>query len=102
MNFTCSWNNDGTEEVWNGRIISLFHHGSHDEIHIESRSSLRVIIGRSTTGGFACLPDYRIACPLAHLRDCFWNTEQLVSVLGDVDGITVARALYCIADEESI
>lgn len=99
MDFTCTWDHEGTQEVWDGRIISLESHGGHYEIHIESRSSLRVIIGRSTSGGFACLPDYRIACPLAHLKDCFWNTEQLVSVLGNVDGITVARALYSIADE---
>jgi len=55
---------------------------------------LRVIFGRSYSGGFSCLPDYRIACHLAHLKDCFWNTEQLVSVLSAVDGITVASALY--------
>jgi len=102
MNFECIWPHDGETDRWNGRIISIEGHGSHYEIHIQSRSSLRVIIGQSTAGGFACLPDYRIACHLAHLKDCFWNTEQLISVLGEVDGITVARALYCIADEVSI
>lgn len=102
MNFKCTWAHDGKTERWNGRITSIQDHGSHYELHIESRSSLQVIIGRSAAGGFACLPDYRIACHLAHLKDCFWNTEQLASVLNDVDGITVARALLSIADDVSI
>jgi hypothetical protein len=29
----------------------------------------------------------------------FWNTEKLTSVLGEVDGITVAQALYALADK---
>lgn len=102
MDFECIWEYDGNRDVWQGRIMSLENHASHYEMRIESRSSLRVIFGRSSTGGFACLPDHRISCHLAHLKDCFWNTEQLISILGDVDGITVARALYRIAEEVSI
>lgn len=102
MVFDCIWQHDGIRDIWTGKITDIKSYESHYEMLIESRSSLRVIFGRSSSGGFACLPDYRIACHLAHLKDCFWNTEQLVSVLGAVDGITVARALYNIADEVSI
>lgn len=27
-------------------------------------------------------------------KDKFWNTEQLVRILGEVDGVTVSAALY--------
>lgn len=36
MDFTCTWDHEGTQEVWDGRIISLESHGGHYEIHIES------------------------------------------------------------------
>jgi len=36
---------------------------------------------------------------LAILKDRFWNTESLSSVLGEVDAVTVAQALFVLADK---
>ena len=45
------------------------------------------------------MPDLGAGCHLADLKDKFWNTEKLTKVLGNVDGITVASALYVLANE---
>ena len=95
MIFECS----DKKEKWNGKIRILKKYGEHYEMIIESRSSIMVVFGETSLGRFACMPDFSVGCHLAHLKDKFWNTEQLSNVLGRVDGITVATALYKIADE---
>lgn len=55
--------------------------------------------GQTTSGHFACMPDFGAGCYLADLKDIFWNTEKLTAVLGKVDGITVAYALSSISDQ---
>lgn len=85
-------------ENWDGIVRSIFNHGSHYEILIESRSSIFVTYGKISRGGFACMPDFDVGCYLVDLKDKFWNTEKLSAVLGKVDGVTVAQALYTLAD----
>lgn len=87
------------EENWEGIVQYIKNYGSHYEIKIQSRSSLLVLIGRTTFGYFACIPDWQAGCHLASFKDLFWNTEQLSQVIGDIDGITVAQALYTISNE---
>jgi hypothetical protein len=81
-------------ERWQGTIKNFIDYGSHFEIFIESRSSILILFGKTSLGGFACIPDFEAGCHLTNLKDKFWNTEKLSSVLGKVDGITVATALY--------
>lgn len=95
IEFLCNLNN---KEQWTGSIIAFKQFASHYEMTIHSRSRLNVIFGSSLSGGFACLPDYHACCYLNGLNDKFWNTEKLIKILGDVDGITVANALYSLAD----
>lgn len=95
MIFECSYE----KEKWNANIIFLKKYGDHYEMRIESRSSILVLFGETSLGGFACIPDFSAGCHLVNLKDKFWNTEKLTNVLGKVDGITVATALYKIADE---
>lgn len=94
MMFDCKMKDGNCTEKWQGRIKKLIDHGSHCEIFIESRSSLLLLVGKSSRGGFACMPNFGVGCDLTNLQDKFWNTERLVSVLGTVDGITAATALY--------
>ncbi len=93
MEFECVWSNNKPEK-WKGNIISFIPHGSHYEINIQSRSFILVLFGKSSSGTFACMPDFNAGCYLSNLQDLFWNTEKLVNILGNVDGITVATALY--------
>jgi len=81
-------------EYWFGSITMLNCYGSHYEFMIQSRSSIMVIFGRTSRGYFSCMPDFGAGCHLVDLQNIFWNTEKLTSVLGKVDGITVAGALY--------
>jgi hypothetical protein len=95
MNFKCTLNN----EFWYGNITSLKDYGKHFEIFIQSRSSIMVIVGKTSRGLFACMPDYETGCHLVNLSDKYWNTERLSEVLGKIDGITVANALFSITEK---
>lgn len=99
LSFMCRMETESGVECWDAVIPRVRNYGSHYEIRIESRSGIMVIFGKTSHGGFACLPDYAVGCHLSDLRDTFWNTEQLIPLLGEVDGITVAQALCVLADE---
>ena len=95
MHFRCSyqWDPDDRDD-WNGFIKRITCFGSHYEIFITSRSTIRVLIGKSTCGLFACLPDYQAGCYLSTLDDTFYNSEKLIETMENVvDGTTVACAL---------
>lgn len=99
--FKCSTGdcNDASSQSWEGRISYLKCYGSHYEMRIQSYyGSVLVLFGKTVFGNFACIPDFEAGCYLANLRDVFWNTEQLVRVIDEVTGITVAEALCAVAD----
>ena len=98
MNFECINQTETESEKWEGVIKKFVKYDGYFEIMIESRSSLMVLFGKTSRGGFACIPDFGVGCHLVDLKDKFWNTEKLVEVLGTADGITVATALYALAD----
>ncbi|HHU78933.1 MAG TPA: hypothetical protein GXZ29_08700 [Clostridiales bacterium] len=95
MQFHCSYQwDDGSSDVWYGTVDQVVSFGSHYEIFILSRSSLRVMVGESSSGLFACLPDYGAGCHLSTLDDTFYNSEKLIRALDNaVDGTTIAYAL---------
>jgi hypothetical protein len=95
MRFICKTK----EEEWEGTISNLVKHSNSYEFWIKSRSSIMVVFGSTSRGGFACIPDFKVGCHLSNLRDKFWNTEQLVGVLGEVDGLTVSTALFKLSDK---
>ena len=99
MLFECVKQSGKCKEKWPGRITYLRNYGSHFELNIVSRSSLMVLFGPTSRGFFASIPDFDSGCHLVNPKDIFWNTESLSRVLGKVDGITVATALYAAADE---
>lgn len=96
--FSCKLDTDEGTESWTGTITKIINHGSHYEIKIESRSGINVIVGTTDGGNFACIPDWGAGCHLSSFKDSFWNEERLNKILGPIDGITVAKALYAIAD----
>lgn len=87
MFFDCARKKGKKIERWKGAILGLREYASH------------VVFGKTVCGGFACMPDFGAGCHLAGLNDKFWNTEKLTEVLGEVDGITVASALYALSDK---
>jgi len=99
MVFECINKMKNRSEKWVGRITDFKSYGTHYEIRIESRSGIVVLFGKTAQGAFACMPDFGAGCHLVNPRDLFWNTERLIRVLGKVDGITVATALYVLADK---
>lgn len=101
ISFECIKKGKRKTERWSGIVPGIIQHGSHYEIRIESRSGIMVVFGKTSRGGFACMPDFGVGCHLVDLKNIFWNTEKLTKVLGEVDGITVARALY-VLDEKGV
>ena len=99
LSFKCQMRTEDGIERWGGIIPRFESHGSHYEIRIESRSGIMVVFGKTARGWFACMPDQGAGCHLSDFKDRFWNTESLSSVLGEVDAVTVAQALFVLADK---
>lgn len=97
--FSCShqWKKSDRED-WEGIVTNIQSYGSHYEIFIESRSSIRVLLGTGTSGLFACIPDRQAGCWLSSLDDVRYNGEKLSAAIENVvDGITVAHAFKAIS-----
>ena len=91
--------NDASSQSWESRISYLKCYGSHYEMRIQSYyGSVLVLFGKTAFGYFACIPDFEAGCHLSYLNDVFWNTEQLIKVIDEVTGITVAESLRAVAD----
>jgi hypothetical protein len=99
MFFDCIQNHKNKTQNWKGEIKKFINYGSHYEIFVESRSSISLLFGKTSRGGFACIPDFEAGCHIVDLNNLVWNTEKLVSSLGKVDGITAANALYKLSKE---
>lgn len=98
IDFKCELKRKTRTENWTGRITKITTHGKCYELKIESRSGFLIIVGKTEIGNFACIPDFNAGCYLSNLKDKFWNTERLSQVLGKVDGITAAAALFVASD----
>ncbi|MBC8060558.1 MAG: hypothetical protein H7Y18_07820 [Clostridiaceae bacterium] len=98
IRFNCSLKYQKRTEKWEGRVTNIIDYGQHYEVKISSRSGFSIIIGKTNSGNFACIPVFNAGCELASLKDIFWNSERLTKILGKVDGTTVAFALVAIAD----
>lgn len=98
MVFTCIDKTNGAGRRWQGNITNLINHEICYEMMITSRSSIMVLFGKTSRGGFACIPDFGVGCHLVNLKDRFWNKQKLTESLGRVDGITVESALYSLSD----
>lgn len=88
---------ENKKESWVGHIRYVKNYGSHYEMYVESRSGLLITFGEISSGNFLCVPNFNVGCELAELRDRFWNKERLIPILGEIDGITVAEALYTVS-----
>jgi len=97
IKFECTMKIGRRADNWLGMITSLTKFGSHYELKIESRSGFIVVIGKTSYGNFACIPDYNVGCHLSTLKDLFWNSERLSTIMNKVDAITVAHALQAVA-----
>lgn len=93
MRFECSGFISGQSKIWSAQITSSSIDNNIVDIYVQSRSSFHIIIGKSQYGNYVCVPNFNSGCYLSTLDDIFWNTEKLVRLIGEVDGITVAKAI---------
>jgi hypothetical protein len=100
IRFCCSYQWDPDErDDWDGVVNQITWFVNHCEVFITSRSSLRVLIGKCSSGLFACVPDYQAGCYLSTLNDTFFNSEKLIYAMENpVDGTTVACALKALSN----
>lgn len=99
IQFRCSyqWDEDERDD-WQGFVTQIIPLGSQYEVLISSRSSIQVVVGKCSSGLYACLPDYQAGCLLGALEDTFFNSERLIYAMENpVDGTTVACALKVLA-----
>lgn len=97
IKFTCKMRKGKQVEEWPATLTQLINHGSHYEMQISSRSSIRVIFGDSQRGGFCCVPDDKAGCALAGFNDLFWNLEHITAAMKNkVDATTVAFAIAAV------
>lgn len=94
MKFQCEYTFEHGKEEWIGRIEHIYNYGNHYEVFVISRSSILLIIGKTSLGYFACAPDFQAGCHLSSFDDIFYNTEKLCEAMGIVDGVTAAKAIY--------
>lgn len=99
MTFECASKSRRKVERWKSVIPKLKRYGSHHGMMIESLSEKTVLFDKTSYGTFAYKPYSRLVCYLGNLEDKFCVTEKLVEVLGEVDGISVADALWTISDK---
>jgi hypothetical protein len=102
INFYCREKIGRTYEEWDGFVKRLHNHGSHYEIHIESRSGFIFIVGKYINGAFISIPAFRVGCDLASYSDYFWNNEHLARLMNPVDAATVAEALRTLSRNKCI
>ncbi len=102
LTFHCRQKIGRKYEEWNGYVKCIHNHGSHYEIHIESRSGFIFIIGNYLNGGFISIPAFGIGCDLADHCDYFWNNEHLSRLMNPVDAATVAEALRTLSRKKYI
>ena len=100
IKFSCELKTNGRKkEYWNGQILYWKDFGSHYELEISSRSRIHVLLGQTSYGNFACMPDFGVGCHLSKFDDISYNTEKLCHVLGKMEGITVANAIASFYEE---
>ena len=100
IRFKCSLKNGKNVEKWYATILDIKNYSSHQEIMIIAQSSLsiRILIGQTLTGYFACFPDLKLGCHLSDFRDVFSNTNHLKKILSIADSITVANGIRKVAE----
>lgn len=89
-------------EEWDGYVKSIYNHGSHYEIHIQSRSGFIAIVGSYLCGGFISIPAFGVGCDLADYSDYYWNNDHLAAIMNPVDAATVAEAFRTLIQYEMI
>ena len=88
-----------SSQSWEARITYLKNYGSHYEMRIQAYyGSILLLFGKTVFGYFACIPDFEVGCHISYLKDTLWNTEQLVRIIDEVTGVTVAQALRAVSD----
>jgi len=100
IRFRCSLKNKNKVEKWNAAILDLKSYSSHYEFMVITQAgiSIRVLIGETLTGYFACFPDIKLGCHLWEFKDVFANNNQLKKILSTIDSITVANAIRKVAE----
>ncbi len=96
ISFRCSyqWDEDERDD-WDGFVEEIAYDDGVCEVCITGRGSrIRLMLGKSTLGVFACVPDYDAGCYISSLDDLYSNSDRLIRAMENiVDATTVACGL---------
>jgi hypothetical protein len=100
--FHCQGKFGRKQEHWEGIVTALINHGSHYEIHVDSRSGFTFIVGGCIGGNFISIPAFNVGSALVSYDNYFWNHERLSRLLNKVDATTIAEALRTLREHNYI
>ncbi len=100
IRFKCTMKRGSSVEKWSAGILDVRKYRSHYECMIISQTcgSMRVLVGQTLTGYFACFPDLKLSCHLSELKDVFKNSLYLQKILDIQDSITIAQGIRKVAE----
>lgn len=94
--FRCyyQWDEDERDD-WDGHVEGIAYINGIWEVCITGRGSrIRMMLGKSSLGIFACVPDFDAGCYISSLDDLCSNSDRLIRAMENiVDATTVACGL---------
>ena len=83
-----------SDQSWTAELSNLSGTPGCYEMYVTGRgSSFHIIFGNYQNGNYICIPGWKVGCDISDLSDTFWNHEQLLGIIGNVDAITISTAL---------
>lgn len=95
FNVSYKFQENSAKEKWTGTIDYFNKIGESYQIQITSKSSIFVVLTKTSRGWVAAIPDWSAGCYLStDFEDVFYNTDKLTHAMGNViDAVTIANAL---------
>lgn len=93
IKFNCTYPIDKISETWKGYISRLVYYGSHYEMRILGKVDISVILGNTSSGYFLYLLEYETGFNIQSPTRIDDNASTMMTLLDDVDAVTVAYAI---------
>lgn len=101
MKFNYTVKNIDRTKIFEDNVEILKIYRDHFELYIEN-AGIHLLIGKTTRGNFACLPDLKIGCHLVPIVNKYWNYEMLLKTLGTENGLAVYSAITKLSENFTI
>lgn len=96
---TCNYEDDNHEiHKWFAEIKRIEKYKNYQLIRVEGKgSAIDILVGRTASYNWICLPEMEVASQLSDWSDTFWNWEKLSRLVSPCDAITITNVLATLA-----